>query len=169
MTPRATIAPWRASSRPSADARRHPSTISPTTSSKHVVLDRPGRRGPGHHRRGELVAEPLGTGDESAQLVVGIAARRPAGPRRGVRLPSSNRRRSVGSGANVFDSCMIPPMAMRMAALPRRDQKDGASSRTRRTQHDRRDSNFTPAIHLSLNATQQVVYCEGTLLVAYSW
>jgi hypothetical protein len=24
-------------------------------------------------------------------------------------------------------------------------------------------------IHLNLKAAQQVVYCEGTLLVAYSW
>ena len=38
----------------------------------HLVLDRAGRRGPGHHRRCELVAEPLGAGDESPHLVVGV-------------------------------------------------------------------------------------------------
>ena len=58
-----------------------------------------------------------------ARLVTRVAAVNPAAPTSARRdtvapLPSSNRRWSVGRSANVFDSCMIPPTAIRMAGTP---------------------------------------------------
>jgi hypothetical protein len=45
----------------------------------HRVVDGPGRRGPGHRGRAEFVAEPLGSGDEPPELVVGVAPDRQHG------------------------------------------------------------------------------------------
>ena len=134
-----------------------------------LVLDRPGRRGPGHHRRGKLVAELFGAGDEPADLVVGIppdrhqviaAAQaallepRPIGRQRreGVRLVHD----PADGDAHGRRSCGEIKKTVRHRELDAPYMTEGTPI-------------STPAIHLSLKATQQVVYCEGTLLVAYSW
>ena len=46
--------------------------------------------------------------------------------------------------------------------LPGRQQE-------RHVAHNRSMPCFAETSYLNLNAAQQVVYCEGTLLVAYSW
>ena len=83
---------------------------------EELVRDRAGWRGPGHPEGNEVETVLCRTLDEPANLVVGVA-------------PDRHHRRAVGeasfaeavagrsaSAAKVFDSCINPPMAMRMAS-----------------------------------------------------
>ena len=112
-----TIAPCSASKRPSAEAWRHPSAISSTTSSRTASSTGPAG-----------VAHAITVGASSHCERVTPAMKPPTSwcasrqkSRRAcpfVRLPSINFARSQGKATKVLDSCMSPPMAIRMASIP---------------------------------------------------